>query len=373
MQRSCGLLLTIVLSIAALGGQTQSRVATTRALLMRHTLFFHSRTVALTDTPILANGVWRLPVEAGKTLAIVFHTAPATNGPVEIRGTFVDVGRFAPDDSRVTAYSLQTIVKAAVGPDGAWPARETLFAIVDATAAAPEESGTPSLRMIAMFPDKFDAKPVTLRGRFGGRNLAGNMPSWPRQTESDFVLQTADGAVWVTGVKPKGKGFDLDPNSRRDLGRWLEVSGSMAVADGLPLLRAKTIAASSPEDDTPATETRPVVPPMPPPVINFSVPTDGETDIASTTSVRVQFSRDMKAETFDGHIRVTVLVNGASVPVPTFTTTYRSGTLSVDVKFAAPLPRFATISVEFGEGIAAPDGMALAPTKLTFLTGSTSR
>lgn len=369
MRRQFGALLLIALAVSALSGQTQSRVATTRALLMQHALFFHSRTIAITDTPQLSDGVWRLPVEAGKTLTVVFHTAPATNGPVEIRGTFIDVGRFAPDDSRITAYSLQPIIQAVTGPGGAWPARETLFAIVNATAAPPEDPGTLSMRTIAMAPDKFDGKPVTLRGRFRGRNLLGDLPSWPRQAQTDFVLQTGDGAVWVTGVKPKGKGFDLDPSARRDIGRWLEVSGAMAVVDGLPVLRARTIAATSPEEETSLADDRPVAPPLPPPAINFSVPTDGETDIATSTSVRVQFSRVMKGESFAGKVRIACTSNGERVSTPEFTTTYRPASLSVEIKFATPLPRFATIVVEFLEGITAPDGLALPPGKITFTTG----
>lgn len=370
MRRALILVMTL-LAIATATGQTQARLATTRPLLLKHPLFFHSRTVALTDTPQLIDGVWRLPVEAGKTLAVVFHTAPSTNGPVEIRGTFVDVGRFAPDDSRITAYSLQPIVQAILGsnnPAGTWPARETLFAIVNATAAPAEDATASSMRNIAMFPEKFDGKPVTLRGRFRGRNLLGDLPTWPRQTDSDFVLQAADGAVWVTGVKPKGKGFDLDTSARRDLGRWLEVSGTMSVADGLPMLRAKTIVASAPEEEAPLADNRPIAPPMPPPAINFSVPTDGENDIAPATTVRVQFSRDMKAESFEGHVRVTCKVNGENAPTPALTTTYRPGTLSVEIKFATPLPRFATITVEFLEGIVTPDGTALAPAKISFST-----
>jgi hypothetical protein len=370
MRRQFGVLLLVILAISTISGQTQSRVATTRTLLMRHALFFHSRTIAITDTPHLSDGVWRLPVEAGKTLAVVFHTAPSTNGPVEIRGTFVDVGRFAPDDSRITAYSLQPIVQAITGPGGAWPARETVFAIVNATAGPPEDARTPSLRTIAMSPDAFDGKPVTLRGRFRGRNLLGDLPSWPRQSENDFVLQAADGAVWVTGVKLKGKGFDLDPSARRDIGRWLEVSGTMAVADGLPLLRAKTIAASAPEEEASLADDRPVAPPLPPPAINFSVPTEGESDIPTTTTVRVQFSRDMKPESFDGHVRVSATSNGEKVAVPAFTTAYRPATLSVEIKFADALPRFATIVVEFLEGVTTPDGSKLPASKITFTTGS---
>ena len=79
-------------------------LAATRAQLLKFPLFYHSRSVAVVDTPRLADGVWRLPAEAGRTFAVVFRTAPSSEGPVEIRGTFVDVGRFAPDDSRVTAF-----------------------------------------------------------------------------------------------------------------------------------------------------------------------------------------------------------------------------------------------------------------------------
>ena len=359
-----------LLATAVPGGQTQARVATTRTLLMQQPLFFHSRTIAITDTPRLADGVWRLPVAPGKTLAVVFRTAPATDGPVEIRGTFVDVGRFSPEDSRVTAYSLQPIVQAVVGPSGGWPARETVFAIVNATAGPAEDPGTPSMRAIAMSPDKFDGKPLTLRGRFRGRNIMGDLPTWPRQTESDFVMQAGDGAIWVTGVKLKGKGFDLDPSARRDVGRWLEVSGTLTIADGLPMLRARTIAATSPEEERSLADDRPVAPPLPPPSINFSVPTDGETDISPNTTVRVQFSRDMKAESFDGHVRVTCTSSGEAVAAPEFTAIYRPTTLSVEIKFATPLPRFATIVVEFLTGVTAPDGTALPPGKITFSTGS---
>ena len=361
--------LGLVLAGVTTSGQTQSRIATTRALLMQHPLFFHTRGIAVTDTPRLENGVWRLAVAPGKTLAVVFRSAPPSDGAVEIRGTFVDVGRFAPDDSRITAYSLQPVVQAIIGPNGTWPVRETVFAIVGATSTPLDSGNVPTIRGIAMAPEKFDGRSVTLRGRFRGRNLMGDLPTWPRQTESDFVLQAADGAVWVTGVKPKGKGFDLDPTARRDVGRWLEVSGTLSVADGLPLLRARSVAQSSPEDEGPAPDERPTAPPLPPPSINFSAPTDGETDIAPATPVRVQFSRDMKAESFEGHIKVTCSANGETVPTPEFSTTYRAGTLSIEIKFATPLPRYAKIVVAFLEGITAPDGTALPPATITFSTG----
>jgi hypothetical protein len=361
-------------AIAAVSGteaQTSTRIATTRGLLLANPLFFHSRTVAITDTPRLINGVWRLPTEANKQLIVIFRRTPSTDKAVEIRGTFVDVGRFAPDDSRITAYELKGAMDAVLGAGAAWPARETFFAIVGATPSAPEDiTGSPAMRTLAMFPDKFDGKPVTLRGRFRGRNLVGDLPSWPKQTEYDFVLQAADGAVWVTGTRPRGKGFDLDTQARRDLGRWLQVTGTATVVNGLPVIRATSVTQSTPQDDaTAAADDAPAPPPLPPPTISFSIPANEETSVATDTLVRVQFSRDMKADTLDGHVKVSAVVNGAPAATPAMTLTYRPGTLSVELTFAGPLPRFATITLDFQDGIKAPDGTPLAPRKLTFYTG----
>lgn len=370
MRRAFLILTATLLAMATVAGQTQSRLATTRALLLKHALFFHSRTVAIVDTPRLGDQIWRLPAEAGKTLAVVFRSTPSGDGPVEIRGTFVDVGRFSPDDTRITAYALQPLLNAVIGPSGAWPARDTLFAIVNATATPVDDPRATSIRAIAMFPERFDGKPVKLRGRFRGRNLLGDLPSWPRQTQSDFVLQAADGAVWVTGQKPKGKGFELDPTARRDVGRWLEVAGTMSTVDGLPMLKATSVAATPPDEDEPIGDDKPVSPVLPPPTVNFSLPTDGETDIATNTLVRVQFSRDMKAESFDGHIRVLCQSGDATVPTPEFTVNYRATSLAVEIKFATPLPKRAKITVELQNGITTPDGTPLAPTTIVFSTGS---
>lgn len=355
----------------AAGAQAQSRIATTRGLLLANSLFFHSRTVAITDTPRLIDGVWRLPTDENKKLIVIFRGSPPSDRAVEIRGTFVDVGRFAPEDSRVTAYELKTAVEAVLGTGAQWPTRETFFALVGATTVAAEDpTSTPSMRALAMAPEKFDGKPVTLRGRFRGRNLAGDMPTWPKQTEHDFVLQAADGAVWITGVRPRGKGFDLDTQARRDLGRWLEVKGTVSVVNGLPMVRATAVTQSTPEEEAAVIgDAPPTAPPLPPPSISFSIPANDETAVSPDTLVRIQFSRDMKAESFEGRIKVTAALNGVATTTPAMTVNYRPGTLSVELKFESALPRFATVTIEFLEGIVAPDGTKFAPGKLTFYTG----
>lgn len=356
---------------ARVTAQTQSRIATTRGLLLANPLFFHSRNVAITDIPRLIDGVWRLPVAADKHFVVIFRGAPTSDRAVEIRGTFVDVGRFAPEDSRVTAFELKAAMDAVLGAGAQWPTRETFFALVAASAAPPEDvTATPSIRTLAMFPERYEGKPVTVRGRFRGRNLVGDMPSWPRQNEHDFVLQAADGATWVTGTRARGKGFDLDTQARRDLGRWLEVTGTATTVNGLPMIRATAVKPSTPDEDAASgADAAPAAPPPAPPSISFSIPASDETAVATDSLVRIQFSRDIKAETLEGRIKVSAVINGTAAPAPAMTHAYRPGTLSVELKFAAGLPRFATVTIEFLEGITAPDGSKLPPSKLTFYTG----
>ena len=68
---------------------------------------------------------------------------------------------------------------------------------------------------VALEPWKFEGTPVTLTGNFRGRNLYGDQPGAPGLGKFDFVLRGTEGAVWVTGQQPRGRGFDLDVNRRK--------------------------------------------------------------------------------------------------------------------------------------------------------------
>ena len=63
------------------------------------------------------------------------------------------------------------------------------------------------------------------------------------------MLLTSEGPVWVTGRRPAGKGFQLDPAYRADTARWLEVSGKVQVAGEVSYLKAGKVALiARPED-----------------------------------------------------------------------------------------------------------------------------
>jgi hypothetical protein len=84
-----------------------------------------------------------------------------------------------------------------------------------------------------------------LTGQFGGRNLFGDVPASPAKDKYDFVLRNTEGAVWVTGLRPKGKGFDLNVDARVDTSHWLQVSGVIKRDRALVVLEAKTISAAA--------------------------------------------------------------------------------------------------------------------------------
>src|SRR5204863_6726089 len=106
------------------------------------------------------------------------------------------------------------------------------------------------------------------------------------------------------------------------------------------------------------TEEAPIrVPAAPPPEVVFSAPTGDETDVQLSTNVRIQFSRDIDPSTFKGHIAVkyseaeTRERGEPDTAKIDFTTQYLPGTRVLEVKFANPLERFRTVTVELQDGI----------------------
>jgi len=360
-----GLACAVLLFPAGLAGQVMSRTATTLETIRRHPVFFHDKAVALVGSPVETAGgaLVGLSMEAPRQFIIAPRSGRVPTRLLELRGRFFDIGRFASDDSRLGPLNLASIITTAMGDR--WPAREQLLILSGATWSDADLAPAATLHNLALQPDRFDGQTVTLRGRFRGRNLLGDLPAWPRQSEWDFVLQTADAAVWVAGKRPRGDGFDLATTSRAQTGRWLEVTGRVKIADSLPVIVAERLRLADPDEEP--EEVMDPSPTLPAPEVIFSAPAQDETDIATDVIVRVQFSRPILADSLQANIRVRY-ANGVSAEPPVWTTIYRPAPMAAEIRFSTPLAQGVGVIVEFGEGITAPDGVGLKPMILRFMT-----
>ncbi len=384
-----GVVIAVVGAAAPAFAQPATRVATTTAALTASPVFFHGKPVAAFGSIQESRDLFRLEPPSRAAAA---ETAPAsapgpggiyvywrerpTRTSGEIRGEFWDLGRLTEGDSRFSAYDFRPLLEAVA--QGRWPGRDQIFVIIGATLVEAEIPENASLRAIAMAPEKFADRNVTVSGRFRGRNLHADLPTPPGQpTKWDFVIQSADASVWVTGMRPRGKGFELDPDARRDTGRWLQVSGMVRTEGSRVWIEARELELSSAPDETAVEVAVPVTPAEPPPTVVFATPVPDETDVELTAPLRVQFSRDMNAASFKGRVQIAYVpaAGGAARPAaalpepPVWTLNYNVGNRAIEVKFTKPLEPFQTVKVDLLEGITAIDGQPLAPWSLTFTTG----
>jgi hypothetical protein len=286
--------------------------------------------------------------------------ARASSGPVEIRAQLIDVGRLEPTDPRVTPLAEGR-------GDAPWPRPgEELVARVTSTVPADPVTAL-TVRALALEPWRWEGQKVTVSGNFRGRNLFGDLPGAPGESRWDFVIRGAEGAIWVTGERPRGRGFNLDIDRRVDTDAWLEVSGIVVHDRGLVRIQAAQLAlAKAPEVAAPV---EPEAPPPPPPPLEvvFSSPTADEVDVSSGAVVRIQFSRGLDPKSLDGAFRVSYL--GGDTTPPAFETTYDAASRAVALRFAEPLARFATVRVDVLDTLRAFDGGAIAGWTLTFSVG----
>lgn len=182
--------------------------------------------------------------------------------------------------------------------------------------------------------------------------------------------------MWVVGMRPRGKDFDLDIDARVDTKQWLEVTGVAKRTAGLVTIEAtRILAASEPSRTMERDEPAPPPPPLAPVEVVFSSPTAGETDVPSTTPVRIQFSRNIKPETLKSRVRVSYVGSPADQVEPPaapfeWRSSYDPATRALELTFGKPLDKFRTVKVELLEGILGFDGAPLVPWGLTFMVGN---
>jgi hypothetical protein len=368
-----GVLGAMLLAVSV-SAQNQTRRTTNVAALAAFPGYFHLRPITIVGAVSRTdNGDLRL-ADAPPSLHVVF-TGTVPDGLSEIRGEFWDLGRMHSDDPRLATYDLKRIFR--IDPDGAWPQPGQVTAIVaNAIDKAQASMGT-TIRSLVLYPSRYLDQKVTVVGQFAGRNLLGDLPDAPGRSQYDFVLRSADAAIWVTNLRPRGRDFDLSLDTRVDTGRWVELTGTLQQGRGLQWLNAegsRIALASAPTEPAQATAQTP--PPAPPPLqVVFSAPTEEETDVLQTSPVRIQFSRDLDSTTLKNHVQVNYLAKEAQdngepdTPIANFTVQYLPANRVLEIKFTDPLVRYRTIKVELLEGILGTDKQPLAPWTLTYHTG----
>jgi hypothetical protein len=355
---------------STLPAQTPTRTATTAEALVAAPVFFHGKQVVVRRDVEAAGQLFRL-ANTAKPVYVFWRESPNAPRDSELRGDFWDLGRLDRNDSRFTGINFEPIIEATAGR--MWPGRDQVFMITNASAVESPLPAEPTLRALALAPDRYVGKGVTVTGRFRGANLFADLPSAAgTKGRWDFVLQSADAAIWVTGARPRGRGFDLDVNARMDAGRWLQVAGTMRREGALPFIEATSVAEGKAPTETAAEVVLPPPPPEAPPSVVFSAPTANETDAERALPIRIQFSRDMDPKSFANHVRIAYVgpATPDASPIPSFTVRYIEGNRALEIKPAAPLDRFRVVKVDLLEGIVSNiDNRPLPPWSMTFTTG----
>jgi Bacterial Ig-like domain len=177
----------------------------------------------------------------------------------------------------------------------------------------PEDEGDPkkpisardvTLESLVTDPGRRDGDVVRVVGKFRGRNLYGDLPGASQEKGADWVIKDDLFAVWVTGRKPKGSGWELDATLKRDTGKWIEVVGRVETRKKVTYLRAMKVSLTNAPTPTADAKAPPPPPERPkrPPVIVFAMPLDGEADVAPNSRFVVQFNKDMDQSTFAGKV-----------------------------------------------------------------------
>jgi hypothetical protein len=367
-RRLVATLAALLVASGSAGTQTAVRRSTTVAAIYQFPSYFHLQNVLLHGELVESSNA-RLVLRGGeREIPLILTDSKGSGGFVEVRGQVIDIGRLEPGDPRVRAFT-------GLPDPERWPRPGEELVVNVSSVTEAQLATTASVRALALQPWRFEGQNVTIVGEFRGRNLFGDQPSAPGKSRYDFVLRSADAALWVTDLRPRGRGFDLSVEARVDTGRWLQVTGTVSLDRGLVAISGSTVSPAMPpqepavDDDAPAPPT-----PLEPGEVVFSSPTEGETGVSLAGTVRVQFSRGLDPASIKDQIRVGYL--GAAPqpgtpeqPALEFTYSYDAANRAVEIRFTRPPEAYRTIRVDLLEGIRTFDGAPIRPWMLTFSVG----
>ena len=222
-----------------------------------------------------------------------------------------------------------------------------------------------TLESLVTAPGQRDDQLVRVVGKFRGSNLYGDLPSQSQRQRGDWVIKDEAFAVWVTGRKPKGKGFDLDTSLKRDTGKWIEVIGKPTSRAGVTWIQAIQVTLSGPPTATSQALPPPPPPERPkvPPVIVFSLPLDGDGEVATDSRFTVQFSKDMEQSSFKNRVvlRYAGPVRPGDQPITNMTYTYDAGLRVLIVDPGMMLAEGRQLELLLLPGIVDSEGLSLVP------------
>src|SRR5688572_10939791 len=230
--RTVVVVVLVASSAAAPHAQVAQRRAASPAALLMYPGFYQGQSVVVRGNLVTRDQPVLLSKSIERSIPLIFKGPSPVDGPVELRATFWDVGRLQREDPRIVTLGLDRLLPN--GLEGDWPRPGDVIAlsVTNAMAVQPSE-GAPSLRQIALNPSAYVGQKVRVSGQFRGRNLYGDAPQGPGLSQWDFVLRSGDAAIWITGLRPRGRGFNLDVGARVDTGTWLETSGVVREGKGL--------------------------------------------------------------------------------------------------------------------------------------------
>lgn len=331
-------------------------------LLRRFPGYYHLQNVLVRGEFVEAGQGFVLRADERTLDVMLADGVRTTTGTVDVRAQLIDVGRLEPGDPRLAGHA------AARDPER-WPRPGELLLLAVTALEPAGPAATASIRLLALEPWRFEGQVVTVVGQFRGRNLFGDLPSAPAKSTYDFVLRSGDGAVWVTGLRPRGRGFNLDVDARVDTSQWLEVTGTVKRERSLVTLEGARLTTTAARRDTPTEE--PQAPPrVPTPVeVVFSSPSPGETDVSASGTVRVQFSRGLDPASIPSGLDVGYVGETAGAAVE-FRTSYDLATRAIEIRFSQALVPLRRIRVATRDTLKGFDGAPVTPWEMTFALGN---
>ena len=354
--------------------QTGASKATRISEVLSYPIFFHGQQVVIQGS-LTATDNGSLLTNANQSIRVLgadtVRGRSVSSDHVEIQGTFWDVGRLSPKDPRMKKYDIPTLSQNLFGNN--WPVTGDLLIITVDTLQTVSYPTEPTLKDLALQPNRYMNQFVTIIGRLRGRNLYADLPEGPNLSRFDFVIKSSNGAIWITGKEPKGENFHLDITKRADTGNWLEVTGIVKATRGFVWIEANRINIASPPL-TPQKTPEFIAEALPPEVI-FSSPLPNETDVTRNTTIRIQFSRDMNPDSFDGQVHASYLEEESfergepNSPKINIAVEYRRSRRALTIVFTDELDRFRTVTINLSNRIETLDGVPLAPWALTFHLG----